>query len=205
MSIPTSNQKALDHLKSSLIKLADIPGSEWEQLLQHLSGRSFEKQQYLIRAGDVAENFYFIHRGIVRFYYSTADGKEFNKHFAIEGQMAGSFHSLVLNAPSGFFVQALEPTDTIVLPNKVLNDFYDRHPCWERIGRKHAESMFIVKESRERDLLLDSLETRYHRFIEEYSGLAERIPQYHIASFLGVTDVALSRLRRKTAHRNESY
>ncbi|MBN1305578.1 MAG: Crp/Fnr family transcriptional regulator [Anaerolineales bacterium] len=191
------NQRAIEELKASLYALADIPEGEWLHLLQQISERRFEKSQYLLQAGDVAENFYFIHQGLVRFFYSTVDGKEFNKHFAMEGQMAGSFQSLVLNAPCGFFIQALEPTKTIVLPNPSLKEYYSRHPCWERIGRKHAEMMFLVKENREKELLLDSLETRYHSFMNEYPGLADRIPQYHIASFLGVTDVALSRVRRK--------
>ena len=55
----------------------------------------------------------------------------------------------------------------------------------------------LVKEAREKEFLPDSLETRYRRFLKDFPGLADRIPQYHIASYLGVTDVALSRIRRK--------
>jgi CRP-like cAMP-binding protein len=79
----------------------------------------------------------------------------------------------------------------------VLNEFYDRHACWERLGRKNAEQLVLIKEAREKELLLDSLEVRYQRFLQEFPGLADRIPQYHIASYLGVTDVALSRIRKK--------
>jgi CRP-like cAMP-binding protein len=157
----------------------------------------FGKNNYLVSAGDVANNFYFIIEGLVRFFYSTEDGKEFNKHFAMEDGFAGSFHSLVLHEPCGFFIQALEMTKTLVLPNQLLHKLYNRHSCWERLGRKNAESLVIIKEAREKELLLDSLETRYRRFLREYPGLADRINQYHIASYLGVTNVALSRIRRK--------
>jgi CRP-like cAMP-binding protein len=157
----------------------------------------FEKNDYLIRAGDVAKNFYFIIEGLVRFFYSTEDGKEFNKSFAVENGYAGSFHSLILQAPCGFFIQTLERTNTLVLPNQLLRELYERHSCWERLGRRNAENMVMVKEAREKELLLDSLESRYRRFLKEYPGLADRIPQYHIASYLGVTNVALSRIRRK--------
>jgi CRP-like cAMP-binding protein len=145
----------------------------------------------------VAENFYFITRGLVRFFYCTRDGKEFNKHFAMENDFAGSFHSLVLNEPCPFFIEALEKTETIVLPVNILNQFYDRHACWERLGRKSAERLVLIKEAREKELLLDSLEVRYLRFLKEFPGLNHRVPQYHIATFLGVTDVALSRVRKK--------
>jgi CRP-like cAMP-binding protein len=115
----------------------------------------------------------------------------------MENGYAGSFQSLVLGEPCGFFIQALERTETIVLPNRVLNEFYDRHPCWERIGRRNAENLALFKEMREKEFLLDSLETRYRRFLKDYPSLTDRIPQYHIASYLGVTDVALSRIRKK--------
>lgn len=174
-----------------------IPASEWDYAVPHLVECQFEKNDYLISAGDVAENFYFILEGLVRFFYSTEDGKEFNKHFAMENGFAGSFHSLVLGAPCGFFVQALEETNTLVLPNQLLRELYERHPCWERLGRRNAENLVLHKEAREKEFLLDSLETRYRRFLREYPGLVDRIPQYHIASFLGVTNVALSRIRKK--------
>jgi len=151
----------------------------------------------MVRSGDIVRNFYFIKKGLVRFFYGTEDGKEFNKHFAMENGFAGSFHSLILQTPCSFNIQALEQTNTIVLPNRVLNAFYDQHPCWERLGRKMAEQLLLIKEAREKELLLDSLDVRYERFLNEYPGLSERIAQYHIASFLGVTDVALSRIRKK--------
>ena len=189
--------KGLEQFRNAGEKMASIPQSEWEAFIQHLSERTFEKNDFLVSAGEVAPNFYFIASGLVRFFYSTEDGKEFNKHFAMENGFAGSFQSLVLGEPCGFFIQALERTETIVLPNRVLNEFYDRHPCWERIGRRNAENLALFKEMREKEFLLDSLETRYRRFLKDYPSLTDRIPQYHIASYLGVTDVALSRIRKK--------
>ncbi len=178
--------------------MVSIPDTEWECFVPHLSERTFEKNDYLVKAGDVVNNFYFILKGLVRFFYCTEDGKEFNKHFAMENGFAGSFHSFVLHAPCGFYIQALERTATIVLPNRTLHAFYERHVCWERLGRKHAEHLLLIKEAREKELLIDSLDVRYQRFLQEFSGLADRMPQYHIASYLGVTDVALSRIRKKS-------
>ncbi|RPJ23586.1 MAG: Crp/Fnr family transcriptional regulator [Chloroflexi bacterium] len=190
--------KTIEKFRQNAIESqVSIPESEWEYLVPHLLECRFEKNDYLISAGDVAKNFYFIIEGLVRFFYSTEAGKEFNKHFAIENGFAGSFHSLVLGAPCGFFVQALEETNTLVLPNQLLHELYERHSCWERLGRRNAENLVLHKEAREKEFLLDTLETRYRRFLREYPGLMDRIPQYHIASFLGVTNVALSRIRRK--------
>jgi len=196
-SVQKSSPASIEKLRKSAAEIGvDIPASELDYVTPHLMERVFAKKEYLVQAGEEAMNFYFILSGLVRLFYSTLDGKEFNKGFAMEGGYAGSFHSLVLQAPCGFFVQALEKTRTLVLPNRLLRDLYARHACWERLGRRNAENLAIVKEALEKELLLDSLETRYRRFLKEYPGLAERVPQYHIASYLGVTNVALSRIRK---------
>ena len=188
---------SLAKFRHSVPSQVSIPETEWEYVAPRLMERGFERNEYLVSAGEVADNFYFIIAGLERFFYITEDGKEFNKNFAMENGFAGSFHSLVLGAPCGYYIQALEKTNTIVLPNGLLRELYERHPCWERLGRRNAENLALVKEAREKELLLDPLETRYCRFMTEFPGLADRIPQYHIASYLGVTDVALSRIRRK--------
>lgn len=192
-----NNLKGLDTLKETFEQMVSIPESEWEYFIPYLSERTFQKNDFIVRAGELSNNFYFIIKGLVRYFYSTVSGKEFNKHFAVENRFAGSLQSLVLNVPCGFFIQALERTETLVLPNKLLTESFDRHVCWERIGRMHAERLAIMKELREKEFLLDSLKIRYRRFLKEYPGLISRVPQYHIASYLGVTDVALSRIRKK--------
>ena len=196
-SLPRPSPAGLEQFRWIIESQVSLPDAEWEYAVPFLAGRTYENKEYLAHAGAVAPNFYFLVSGLVRFYYSTGDGKEFNKHFAMENGFAGAFQSLVLGEPCGFFLQAMEKTETIVLPNTRLRELYNRHPCWERLGRRNAENLVLVKEAREKEFLLDSLEVRYSRFRKEFPGLAERLPQYHIASYLGVTDVALSRLRRK--------
>ena len=198
MNSHIKNRKGLDKLKETFEQMVSIPESEWEYVVPYFSERTFQKNDFIVRAGELSNDFYFIIKGLVRYFYLTVSGKEFNKHFAMENRLAGSFQSLVLNKPCGFFIQALERTETLVLPNKLLTESFDRHVCWERIGRINAERLAIMKELREKEFLLDSLEIRYRRFLEEYPGLLNRIPQYHIASYLGVTDVALSRIKKKS-------
>jgi CRP-like cAMP-binding protein len=197
MNSHIKNRKGLDKLKETFEQMVSIPESEWEYIVPYFSEQTFQKSDFIVRAGELSNNFYFIIKGLVRYFYLTMSGKEFNKHFAMENRLAGSFQSLVLNKPCGFFIQALERTETLVLPNRLLTESFDRHVCWERIGRINAERLAIMKELREKEFLLDSLEIRYRRFLEEYPGLLNRVPQYHIASYLGVTDVALSRIKNK--------
>lgn len=189
--------QGIEHFKSTISMMNHIPPKEWDYLQTRLRETHFEKHEFLVCAGDIAQNFYFIHRGLARFFYINEDGKEFNKHFAMEGGFAGSFLSLVKGKACPYFIQAMEHVCAVILPNHLLYELYERHTCWERMGRYNAEQLLLFKEAREKEMLLDSLETRYLRFLEEFPGLVKRVPQYHIASYLGVTDVALSRIRRK--------
>ena len=71
-----------------------------------------------------------------------------------------------------------------------------RHECWNLLIKSLLESAYIKKEKREREFLLDSAEIRYKRFLKENSNLIDRIKQYQIASYLGITPVALSRIKK---------
>lgn len=177
--------------------LADVPDEEWEHFAGRVHGRVFESNDLLIRAGEPVTDFFFLMSGFVRFFYLTEDGKEFNKAFAQENQFVGSFGAEVSKEPCRFSVQAMERTEAMAIPVHVIRDGYDRHHSWERVGRMLAERVAISKEIREGEFLLDSAEIRYRRFLANYPGLAERISQYHVASYLGITDVALSRIRKK--------
>ena len=187
----------LRNLKTAFGKMSEIPEKEWAYVSARLRQRSFEAGELLIRADEVVTEFYFIVKGLVRYFYLTQDGKEFNKLFAVENDFVGSFSYKIPNEPCPFSAQALEQTETVALPVKLIEEAYNRHFAWERVGRLHAEKMALTKELREKEFLLDPAETRYRRFMNDNPGLAQRIPQYHIASYLGITDVALSRIRNK--------
>ena len=92
---------------------------------------------------------------------------------------------------------ALMDSELLVIRFRDFEALFDRHACWERVGRKIAEGMFISKERRERELLMLSAEERYRLFLGRYKHLEKRIPQYQIAAYLGITPVALSRIRRR--------
>ncbi len=196
MNIQVTASTIYQRVRSIFDKISHIPDEEWYYGEQFLYQKNFKKNAFLIRAGEVTENSFVILKGLVRDFYILESGKEYNTRFNPENTIAGSFSSMVLKLPSRFYIQALEDTETVVLNRTKIEELYERHPCWERLGRLMAEYAMIKKEQRDNEIL-DSLETRYLRFLDESPDLMNRIPQYHIASYLGVTDVALSRLRKR--------
>lgn len=181
--------------------LADIPNEEWLEFQAICSPRAYQKNDYFAESGKETELIGYCISGLFRLYYETSEGEDYNKSFCAENEFISSYSSLLLSSPSILSIQALEPSELIVFRYTDWINIQERHICWERIGRKLAEAAFIKKEGRERKLLLQSAKINYQNFLEEYPNLHERIPLYHIASYLGITSVALSRIRRKIAEK----
>lgn len=192
-----SSPNGRDQFRALVDSLAFIPDSEWQAVLPRLKTRTASKGDHLLRAGDQVKVFYFLVGGLLRYYYITEDGREFNKAFFREGQILGAYSGRGQGFICRFFVQALEDSELLVLPRALFEELYAKHPGWDRLGRIQAETVAMRKTTREAEFLLDSAETRYRRFVRESPELSQRLSLRHIASYLGITDVALSRIRRR--------
>jgi CRP-like cAMP-binding protein len=139
----------------------------------------------------------FVAQGLFRMVY-LVDGEERTKDFQSEGQFTGSLASLLIGTPARFSVVAMEPSVLLEIRRERLFELSDHYPVWDRMRRNYAEQLFLYKEAREASLLLDSPDARYLQFLRERPDLLQRSPLKHIASYLGVTPEALSRIRRRT-------
>ena len=111
--------------------------------------------------------------------------------------MLSAFSAILENTPSWYYIQALADADLLYISQDQYVNGLLGHACWQMINAKYAQMLFIEKEKRESEFLSDDAETRYRKFRERFPGMEERIRQYHIASYLGITPVALSRIRKK--------
>ena len=184
-------------LKTVIDRLVSPPDIEWQNFQRLFHSRSLKEGEYFIRAGQPSEYLGFINAGLVRFFYQTPRGTEFYKSFSQENQFMGAYSAFLTDKVARLSIQAMEETHILVAKISVIVNLYDKHRCWEKLGRLLAEQLYIKKEQREAEFLLDDAETRYHNFLEQYPGLENRLAQYHIASYLGITPVALSRIRKK--------
>ena len=185
-------------LKSVIDKLVSPPASEWEIFATLFTPRKLDSADFFVRAGQASDSLCFVNAGLLRFFYETGDGKEFNKSFSKENEFAGNYSAYLTGTPPRFNIQALEDSHLLVAKFTAIAALFDRHPCWEKFGRSMAEQLYIKKEQREAEFLLDDATTRYRNFLLRYPGLEDRLAQYHVASYLGITPVALSRIRKKS-------
>lgn len=190
-------QVHLKLLRTKLEQLVSFSDAGWSDAVHLFDRRSFAAGAHVIEAGDIVTELHFLLTGIARYYYLTPDGKEFNKSFARCGQTLSSVSSLVTGTPSPFFIQALEPCECLSIRYADLTSLCERCGEWEGLCRRLLEQLVIKKERREADFLLLSAAERYKKYLLEFADIADRIPHYHVASYLGITDVALSRIRKR--------
>jgi len=188
---------AAENLQKLLNTIVPIPDEEWEWLVANLGSRNYAAGDILFWPGEVDASIHYLHHGLVRYFYLSEDGKERNHTFASEGNLVGCLPAYVGVGPCTFTVEALEQTNSLVIPPNIIQSMENRHTCWSQFKLRLMEHVAIRKEEREAEFLTDTAEKRYRNFLLRYASLAERIPQYHIASFVGITPVGLSRIRKR--------
>ena len=135
--------------------------------------------------------------GLFRYYYLTETGKEFTKGFFPETSFLSAYSALLRDRESYFSIEALEVSRIITIDYPAWKALLENSLPWHRFLLALIQRGYCVKEARERAFLLFDAQTRYQTFLNEYPGLENRIRQHYIASYLGITPVALSRIRRK--------
>ncbi len=173
---------------------ADVMPSQWKHLQEHTTLRDIAAGTQVIEAGQSVDRAYFCVKGLFRLYYPLEDGREYNVAFTLEGDFATSHAAMITHQSSSFTIEALEDSLVIEMEHKLLQQLMQQHHSWERFVRLSVERLYIRKEERERELLYLSAKERYHAFLHKYPGLEQRIPQYHIASYIGISPVSLSRI-----------
>lgn len=194
--MPTLREET-ELLLSAFDRLVEIPSEEREYFRTLVARRSVPAQSHFARAGEPAADIGFCLSGLFRLYYTTPDGTEYNKNFCGQHEFVAPYSALLMREPSYFSIQALMDCELLVVRFRDFEALFERHACWQKLGRLIAEHMFVSKERRERELLMLSAEERYRQFLGRYRHLENRVPQYHVASYLGITPVALSRIRRR--------
>jgi CRP-like cAMP-binding protein len=184
-------------LLTTVRAIADVPAEEETKLCSILVNEDFKKGDTFIREGDVPHKFAFVNNGLFRYYYVDEKGNEFTKGFFPEKNFITSYTAMVRRQPSYYTVQALENAHVLVIDYHQWQNLYHGHACWMKLLFALVEKGYMKKEARERELLILSAAGRYRSFLNEYPDLEKRVKQNLIASYLGITPVALSRIRKE--------
>lgn len=158
--------------------------------------QSFQKGDFIFRQGEVNRNLYYIESGILKAFYLTNDGKDFIKSFLKERDVMGNLSSCIQGIPCTFSLQCLEDTKTHVIPFETLSQvsLHDHKLSGDIISFLMA--LALKKENREYEFLCLDAEARYLNLVKTSPDLLDRVNLGEIAKYLGITQVALSRIRK---------
>jgi len=160
--------------------------------------RKISKGDFFNMQSMVCNDLGLVVKGIFRIYYRNPETEEDkNIFFFSEDQFVVSFRSFVSRNPCWYFIEAMEDSEICFISYQDLNRLYDSHPNWGAFGRLLAESFFVTAQSRTEEFIFLSHEQRYLSLLEKHPQIVERIPAYHISSYLGITNPSLSRIRKR--------
>lgn len=182
-------------MKDSLKKYIDFTPKEYFTIRSHFKSKILKRREILHDTNFICNNLYFIESGAIR-YYQTHDGKEVTGQFFFEGGWYTDLDSFLSNSYSRQTAQAIENTSLLYISKQDLDKLYKEIPQFERLGRLIAEQSFIgLRKKTDERTLLDAKE-RYLNLLKLRPKVIRRIPQYYIASYLGIRPESLSRIRK---------
>jgi CRP-like cAMP-binding protein len=169
---------------------------EWKAFADILQEKTLKKKDMLLEGGLICNFIGFLNSGVIR-EYSFENGKETTVDFVSENQFIVDFQSFLRGTPSKQYLEALTSTELVVFKKDAINALYDKYKIWERFGRLIIEHVFCSMEAKRKQIIATTLEEQYHNFAAAYPQVVQQVPQYYIASYLGLTPEHLSRIRRK--------
>lgn len=170
--------------------------SDLGSVLKHFETKSIKKKTKILEAGTTAKEVYFILNGCIRLFYNK-DGEDISAYFFTEKMFAGAYDSFTSQKPSRHSIETLEDCEVLAISYKALQKLFIEFPKMNEFVRKVLEERFVSLHELFTSQILDSPEERYLNLLKERPDIIQRIPQHQIATFLGITPVSLSRIRKR--------
>jgi CRP/FNR family transcriptional regulator len=187
----------LDNFKIQIRKITDFSEDECSMFIPYLQKKVINKGAYLLQENQHVNEIAFVEQGVLRLYYLSAEGKEVNNHFFLDNDYAVSYLDFLKNRPSRYYIQALEDCELLTFNSESLQMAYENSKNWELFGRIIAESAYAIATNRFESFLFLSAKERYLQMLNDYPQFIQKIPLYHLASYLGIERESLSRIRKE--------
>ncbi|PHN05370.1 Crp/Fnr family transcriptional regulator [Flavilitoribacter nigricans] len=182
--------KMIETLRSRI----DLPDDICQILLRAAIKREVGKNNILFQPPRVNRKCLFIEAGLVRG-YKLIDGKDYTHHFFTPGWFATDFESFISNRPASLYIETLTRCSYLEFDREVLYRLYEEHHALEKLGRIIAEKAYLFTVEKLTDLQTLDLKGRYQNLTRKNPELFRQVPQKYIASYLGVSEQSLSRIK----------
>jgi CRP-like cAMP-binding protein len=186
-----------DRLREHVARLVPLTDDEFPACTSLMVPKKIRKGAYLVQEGEVSKYLAFVTNGCLRSYGINKKGEENIVQFAFEGWWITDLYGFLTGKPGTYFIDALEASDVLLIDAGSYERLCSSVPKFERYFRILLQNNYIATHRRVLASISLSAEERYLQMEEEYPAIVQRVAQRHIASYLGTTPEALSRIRRR--------
>ena len=183
----------LDYFKNDISISSEIENKLNEIIIE----KKLVKGEIVLSDNSLKKEHIFVTSGCLRSFYKTENGKEQTVQFAIKNWWISDYMTLYTNKKSVLTIESLTHSKILVIENENIEKFYKEFPQFEVFQRKNFEKRIAALQKRVLSLLMLSASEKYNQFITDYHAFEKVIPNYQIASFLGITPESLSRVRKE--------
>jgi len=183
-------------IKQFFEKMSPLKDEYWQIFTSKLERREFKNKSIILKQGKTENYLSFIEEGVVRHYFPEIDN-DITFDFSFEGVFFSAYKSFITQTPAEYNIQALTDVNILSISFENLQKVYHETPKGNMFGRFAAEGLYLNKFNRELALLTKTAEERYLALFKEHPQLIKRIPLKYIASYIGITPQALSRIRKR--------
>jgi len=187
----------LEQFKKHLDKFIKISDDEFVDITNYFELQKLKKKENLMTEGQVCKANYFVLDGILRKFFINEKGVQQITEFAIENWWMTDTFSYINQTATEFYIQAVHPTEVLVIRQQAYDELLEKHPVLEKYFRMVYQKAYAAAQMRIKFLYEYSREELYRQFLKNQPAFLQRVPQYLVASYLGFTPEYLSEIRKK--------
>ena len=187
----------MQSILQNIAKHVSLTPEEETLFLYKTETKQFKAKSILLSAGEIATCTYFVNSGILRSFNINDNIIEHVLHFACEGWWIGDMYSYISGKPGNLFLEVLEDAEVVIISKENQQQLYQEIPKLERFFRILAENSLVSHQERLMDNLSLTAEERFEKFCSKYPTLIQKVPQKHIASYIGVTPEFFSKMKSR--------
>ena len=181
----------------NILRFIDLTDGEIEIIHQYVRSVNLKKKEYLLQAGQVCRGLYFVEKGCMRMFFINDKPAEQITQFALDGWWIADYFSFMDNKSSEYYIQAIEKSEILSIDYSVFEQLLAEVPKMERYFRIIMQRAVAASQVRIKLMFEMSKEQFYQHFATSFPEFVQRVPQYMVASYLGLTPEYVSELRKK--------